>query len=85
MEPGKKYRGYGWINTKREFFFHAHQTGTGKRIENVVDEQTFSIQKTSQHILCKIKIPLSIPPANRVEYLLTAMNKCLKEIMKNEI
>jgi len=57
MEPGKKYRGYGYINDYKEFCFEPEETGKNQgRITPVATKGGVSLSQTKTNLIFHVKI-----------------------------
>ena len=57
MEPGKKYRGYGYINDYKEFCFELEETGKNQgRITPVATKDGVSLSQTKTNLIFHVKI-----------------------------
>lgn len=57
MEPGKRYRGYGFINEYKEFCFEPEDTGSRAGvIKQIAVREGVSLSETKSLLLIKIKV-----------------------------
>lgn len=67
MEPGKRYRGYGFINEYKEFCFEPEHTGAhAGQIKEVCVREGVRVSESKKLIMVKINIEKQ---ANKVDYL----------------
>lgn len=57
MIPGKRYRGYGYINEYKEFIFEPENTGArAGAIKQICSRDGVSVAETKNYILIHIKM-----------------------------
>ena len=57
MEPGKKYRGYGFINEYKEFCFEPEETGKNEgRIKPIASRDGVTLSETRDNLIIHAKI-----------------------------
>lgn len=83
MVPGKRYRGYGYINEFREFMFEPEDTGSREGvIRRICSKDGVSVSETRNNILVHFKVQKrQTRPELVIE--LTRMFNCLLNIMRD--
>lgn len=57
MEPGKKYKGYGFINEAKEFCFTPEDTGSRDGvIKHLAEKEGASVSYSNKFIFAKLKL-----------------------------
>lgn len=86
MIPGKRYKGYGFLNEFKQFCFEPEATGSqAGREKLIVAKDDISVSKTKHFILIKIKCPISLNEAGRVRHLMEKFNLVYKTLRDYEI
>lgn len=82
MVPGKRYRGWGFINNYKEFCFEPEQTGShAGQIKEVCVREGIRVSESKRLIIVKLNIEKQ---GSRLEYLkeLTKMYNQLSKIFQ---
>lgn len=73
MVPGKRYRGYGYINEFKEFSFEPENTGSRAGVIKAVTQRDgVNVSHSRSFILLRLKVPKS---TNKMEVIQTVMRK----------
>ena len=85
MKPGVKYPGYGFINEYNEFQFTPSEVGSQKGRKLLVKEdKNYSVYKTTKYILFHCKIERRLNVANRLNEIISLMNKFISIVREYE-
>lgn len=86
MIPGKRYRGYGFINEYKEFQFEPEDTGSRAGvIKQICSRDGVSLSETKSYLLIKMKVAKTGDRAKLVKSFFTATNNVLKIFRDYEI
>lgn len=86
MEPGKKYRGYGFVNEFSEFQFIPEDTGSrAGREKCILDNEGLRISETKNLLVIKMNIEKDCDKAELAKRVLDKFNRVSKFINKYEI
>lgn len=79
MIPGKRYRGYGYINEFKEFCFEPEDTGSrAGLIKQVCTREGVSVSETKNFLLIHIKMPKLNKRLDRIKALTNSYNNLVK-------
>lgn len=57
LEPGKKYKGVGWVNEYGQHFFEAYQSGENQNYMKLIKEtKDFSLYESNKLLKIAVKI-----------------------------
>ncbi len=86
MIPGKRYRGYGYINNYKQFCFEPEATGSqaGREVA-LMSWELASLKKTKNYMIATIKIPLEMGQPDMALHLMCKINEIDKFIRTHEI
>jgi len=86
MVPGKRYRGYGFVNEFGEFCFEPEAKGSqAGRITSVVQKDGVSMSYTSRHILLKVKLKRGLAAMTMAEQLMAKFHMITKWLKEYDI
>lgn len=86
MQPGKRYRGYGYINEYKEFCFEPENTGSREGvIKAICTRDGIGVSETRDHLLIRIKMPKCGNLLDRLRELAKVYNKIVKILREYEI
>lgn len=81
MEPGKRYRGYGWLNEYKEFCFEPEETGSRAGvIKPISSKDGVSLSATKKLLLVKVNLNISKDKTAILKELMMKMNVLFKMI-----
>lgn len=83
MQPGKRYRGWGYVNEYREFVFEPEQTGTREGVMKCIcTRDGVSLSQTREHLIIHFKVrksPLKLELLKNVLSKFNLVHKLLNE------
>lgn len=86
LEPGKRYRGYGFVNEYGEFQFVPEDTGSrAGREKCVMDNEGLRVTETKNLLIIKMNIEKVSDKAELARRVLAMFNRITKFINKYEI
>lgn len=86
MVPGKRYRGYGYVNEYKEFCFEPENTGSREGvIKAICNREGVGISETQKYLLIRIKMPKCTNLLDRLKELAKAYNQIVKIFREYEI
>ena len=86
MVPGKRYRGYGYVNEYREFCFEPENTGSREGvIKAICSREGVGISETQKYLLIRIKMPKCTNLLDRLKELAKVYNQIVKIFREYEI
>lgn len=85
MIPGKRYRGWGFINEFNEFQFDPEQTGSREgTIKQVCQREGISVSHSKDNILVHLKIKKSKSKVELLQRITNTFNKLFSIIKEYE-
>lgn len=86
MLPGKRYRGYGFINEYKEFCFEPEDTGSRAGvIKQIAVREGVSLSETKTLLLIKIKVEKAPTRLELLKLVSNAYNTIVKLLKEYEI
>ena len=86
MLPGKRYRGYGFINEYKEFCFEPEDTGSRAGvIKQIAVREGVSLSETKTLLLIKIKVDKAPTRLELLKSVSNAYNTIVKLLKEYEI
>lgn len=86
MVPGKRYRGYGYVNEYKEFCFEPENTGSREGIiKAICARDGIGISETSKHLLIRVKMAKCNNLLDRLKELARVYNQIVKILREYEI
>lgn len=86
LEPGVKYRGYGYVNDFGEFEFIPEQKGINKGKRKLLKEGNgFNIAETKQCVIIHVTLPRRSERIELVKEFLKVTNEVIRIINDYEI
>ena len=86
MVPGKRYRGYGFLNEFREFCFEPEAVGSqADRIKQVVQKEGVTLSYSKQHILLRVKLKRGLTAMALAQELMTKFQLIIKWLKEYDI
>lgn len=86
MVPGKRYRGYGYVNEYKEFCFEPENTGSRAGvIKAICNREGVGISETQNYLLIRIKMPKCTNLLDRLKELAKVYNQIVKIFREYEI
>lgn len=86
MIPGKRYRGYGYVNEFKEFFFEPEETGSREGvIKSICNRDGISLSETKNLILVRMKMPKCTNVMDRLLNLAKMYNIVVNVLKSYEI
>lgn len=86
MVPGKKYRGWGFVNEYNEFTFEPEETGTRQGvIKQITVKDGVSLSETKDHLLIRLKVRKETNKALLVNNVFKKVNELSKLILQYDI
>lgn len=86
MVPGKRYRGYGYVNEYKEFCFEPENTGSREGvIKAICSREGVGISETQKYLLIRIKMPKCTNLLDRLKELAKVYNQIVKIFREYEI
>lgn len=86
MIPGKRYRGYGFINEFKEFCFEPEATGSrAGAIKQICCKDGISLSETRENLLIHIKMPKYNCLLERLKGLAIVYNNLTKLLQDYDI
>lgn len=86
MIPGKRYRGWGFLNEYREFCFEPEETGSREGvIKQICSRDGISLSETKGNLLIRVKVPKEPNKAILVSNILRKVNSISKLIYEYDI
>ncbi|MBQ5712871.1 MAG: hypothetical protein IIV77_00035 [Bacteroidaceae bacterium] len=86
MIPGKRYRGYGFVNEFKEFCFEPENTGSREGvIKAICTRDGIGVSETREHLLIRIKMRKCPNLLERIKELSKVYNQLLKIFREYEI
>lgn len=86
MIPGKRYRGWGFLNEYREFCFEPEETGSREGvIKQIISKDGVSLSETKGNLLIRVKVAKEPNKAILVSNILRKVNSISKLIYEYDI
>ena len=86
MVPGKRYRGYAYLNEYKQFCFDPEMTGSQAGRETIIlSKEDVTISKTKNYLMVKVKTPLSLSEYERTRDLMKKFNVVYETLKDYEI
>lgn len=86
MIPGKKYRGYGYLNEYNEFCFEPENTGARAGVvKTVAQRDGVCLSHTRDNILLHIKVKKTNDPVSLLRAIMGKFNVAAKLVQEYEI
>lgn len=86
MVPGRRYRGYGYVNEFKEFCFEPEATGSREGvIKAICTRGGVGISETRQYLLIRVKMAKCTNLLDRLRELARAYNEIVKILREYEI
>lgn len=86
MVPGKRYRGYGYVNEYKEFCFEPENTGSREGvIKSICNREGVGISETQKYLLIRIKMPKCTNLLDRLKELAKVYNQIVKIFREYDI
>ena len=86
MIPGKRYRGYGYVNEYKEFCFEPENTGSREGvIKAICSRDGVSLSETKDYILIRAKLPKCNNLLDRLKGLAKVYNEIVRILREYEI
>lgn len=86
MQPGKRYRGYGYINEFKEFCFEPENTGSREGvIKAICTRDGIGVSETREHLLIRVKMAKCSNLLDRLRELTKVYNKIVKIFREYDI
>ena len=86
MIPGKRYRGYGFINEFKEFCFEPEDTGSrAGAIKQICCKDGISVSETRENLIIHIKMPKCSNILERLKEAARMYNSLTKIIQDYDI
>lgn len=85
MIPGKRYRGWGFINEFKEFQFIPEETGSREgSVKQVCQRNGVTVSHSKQHIIVHFKIKKSAQKLEIIKSLTYSFNQLIKIVQEYE-
>ena len=86
MIPGKRYRGYGFINEFKEFCFEPEETGAhAGREKIIVSKGGIKVSETKNLIIVKFNLDKRTNNLEYIKYLTNTYNKLMTIFQQYEL
>ena len=86
MIPGKKYKGYGYLNEAHEFCFTPEDTGSREGvIKHLADRNGTSVSYSKQYVFARLKIKRQEKKSMMLNDLAKQYNNIVKILLEYEI
>ena len=86
MVPGKRYRGYGFLNEFREFCFEPEAVGSqADRIKQVAQKEGVTMSYSKQYILLRVKLKRGLTAMTLAQELMTKFQLIIKWLKEYDI
>ncbi len=86
MVPGRRYRGYGFVNEFGEFCFEPEAVGSqAGRIKPVVQKDGVSLSYSTRHILLRVKLKRGLTAMTLAQELMTKFQLIIKWLKEYDI
>ena len=86
MEPGKRYRGYGYLNEYKEFVFEPENTGAREgMIKSICTRDGVSLSHTKENLIIHLKVKKTADRIKMMQAVLSKLNIITKLLQEYEI
>lgn len=86
LEPGRKYKGYGWLNEYGQINFQASQQGTCEnKMALVKESETFSLYESKQYLKVAVKIEKKLDKIEIIKQFMNAFKAACVELKNYDI
>lgn len=81
LEPGRKYKGVGWVNEYGQHFFEAYQSGEKPNNMKLVKEtEAFSLYESGNYLKIAVKIEKSADKFEMIKRFMKAFTDASVEL-----
>lgn len=85
LEPGRKYKGVGWVNEYGQSFFEAYQKSDSPNSMKLIKEsETFSLYESGNYLKVAVKIEKSSDKFEMIKTFMTAFQLACVELKNYE-
>lgn len=86
MVPGKRYKGYGFINEYKQFCFEPEATGSQAGRETILySKEDVTLKKTKNYLLVNIRICKNLSEAEMAKKMMEKFNVAFNFLREHEI
>lgn len=83
MLPGKKYKGYGFLNEAHEFCFTPEDTGSREGvIKHLTEKNGASVSYSKQFVFCRLKLKRTAQKSSMLADLAKQYNNLVKILLE---
>lgn len=79
LEPGKKYRGYGFINEYGEFEFSPEQTGIrAGEVKLLKSGDDYTVSTTKNYVILHVRVKRPFKPVEGIYQVMRKIDEIIK-------